>query len=93
MCVCVCIGCQLMHEQDHFLFVYSKELYQRIKLPERIFIVDIVCMEQAPHFGNQSQRDSVYRQIGQDSKTRIPQLVFLCAWIPTQVFLCPHIMC
>ena len=61
-----------MLKQDHFL-VFSKELYQEIPVPKIIFIVDIMCTELAPPFGNQSQRDSVYEQIR--------QVVLLHAWM------------
>ena len=87
VCVCVClyVGCQLAHEQDHFLFVFSKELSQEILVTKRIFSVDTVCMELVPPFGNQSQRDGVYEQILQDSKTRIPQVVLLPAYVAIHV--------
>ena len=45
------------------------------------------------HFSVIGVIETVYEQIQQNYKTRIPQVVLIRAWIPTQVFLRPHVMC
>ena len=45
------------------------------------------------HFSVIGVTEIVYEQIWQNGKTRIPQVVLIRTWIPTQVFPCPHIIC